>query len=105
MDAIGDRIVIHSVWIAALAAYHIPVALYGLVLARESLLTIIVMRPLVSRGIVVRANTPSKLGTAFVALLGVNQIAAVLPTAVPLVGFLAFSAIGLYLYLYRYEEC
>jgi phosphatidylglycerophosphate synthase len=105
VDTVGDRIVIHSVWIAALGVYDIPLALYGLVVAREILLAIAVLRPLVRFGIVVRANTPSKLGTAFVAVLGVNQIAGVLPAALPLAGFLVFSAVGLYLYLYRYEEC
>jgi hypothetical protein len=105
VDAIADRIVIHSVFITAILVYDVSWAVYAVIVAREVVLTALVLRPWLYQGLVVRANTPSKLATALIAVIGLDQIIDFMPTVAPVAAFVVLAGIGLYQYAFRYEEC
>ena len=105
VDAIGDRIVIHSVLIAALVVYPLSIGVYLVIVLREIILSLIVAQPFWTKRLIIKANTPSKLGTVCIALTVINSSLNLISPLGLIIAFFCLSSYGIYLYRYHYEEC
>lgn len=105
VDAVGDRFVIHTVLLVAFIDYGLPLFIYGTILAREVLLTVTVLLPLVRDHIVVATDFYSKLATICIAFIAIGAITSMLPQIAPYVAFVPLSLVGINRYLTAYRPC
>lgn len=104
-DAIGDRIVINTVLFAVLFFCKLNPVICLLIVSRETILSFVVTRIYFRQKIVLKANSYSKLGTVFIAVIVINTILPFVSQYFLLIPFVILSGIGLCFYAFKYEEC
>jgi len=97
-DALGDRVVVHSLFLLAVFQNLIDPYAYLPVLVRELALALTVSIPYVRTGSVVAANVPSKCATVLVAVLFFAAVNGHPNEPIVLVSFVLLAAIGLKTY-------
>lgn len=100
-DVIGDRIVILTIAVTALCVGKLAPAICAVLIAREVLLSFIVVRPLLASSTVLATDNVSRLAAALIAPI---VIASFFQSAIPfllVIPFALLSAVG----MYRYAFC